>query len=393
MSIKHIIAGLLLLALLCGTASATATTLTVNVYDNSAGNDPIQDAKVVITSSGLDQTIYTNSDGTARFASVEYKSTYTVKITKDNYESQQLSLYINTMDKNYAVYLQKSNMVQIKVQDPDKSTVVSGADVKVDGRSVGSTNSAGIIHVSMEKGSYHDIEVSADSYETYTTSQYIDTDQTSLVLTLSKSYYSPLILVYDPDKKPVSGATISIDGKIMGNTDSYGRAQLSKLTAGTYKLSVTKENFVTYDKTVTFSEEEATVTVDMVLDTVPVTIFTVDGTTPVSTAFISIDGTMIGFTDTTGKYETRLTPGKTVLINASKDGYTGSGYSYQVTSSGDHTVMLPLSPAVPYALIGGIVLGIIVILIVALLLKGNGRKRSGRGGNGGSPKSGGRNSL
>ena len=87
MSIKHIIAGLLLLALFCGTASATATTLTVNVYDNSAGNDPIQDAKVVITSSGLDQTIYTNADGTARFASVEYKSTYTVKITKDNYES------------------------------------------------------------------------------------------------------------------------------------------------------------------------------------------------------------------------------------------------------------------------------------------------------------------
>ncbi|HJK37344.1 MAG TPA: carboxypeptidase regulatory-like domain-containing protein, partial [Methanocorpusculum sp.] len=295
MSIKHLVAVLLLASLLfCGIAAAAeATSLTINVYDNSAAHDPVKDAKVVITKSGtsLSQTLYTTSDGIAEFASVEYKSTYSVTVTKDGFDEQKFSIDVNTMGKEYTVYLQKSNLVQVKVLNTDKSTPVAGAEISVDGLAMGTTNSAGVLHVSMEKGVYHNIQVTADSYETYTASQYIETDQTSLTITLSKSYFSPRILVYDADNdmKPVSLATVIIDGKTVGTTDEYGRATLNDLTAGTYTLEVTKPNYNSYKNTVTFTEDSSDVIVELTYAVVPLTVLVVDGNNPVAGATIYID--------------------------------------------------------------------------------------------------------
>ncbi|MCZ0861266.1 carboxypeptidase regulatory-like domain-containing protein [Methanocorpusculum sp. MG] len=386
MSIKHLVAILLLASLLfCGIAAAEATSLTINVYDNSASHDPVKDAKVVIVKSGtsLEQTLYTTVDGIAKFASVEYKSTYSVTVTKDGFDDQKFSINVNSMEKEYTVYLQKSNLVQIKVLNPDKSTPVAGAAISIDGLRMGTTNSAGILHVSMEKGVYHNIQVTADSYETYSSSQYIETDQTSLTITLSKSYFSPRILVYDADNdmKPVSLATIILDGKTVGTTDEYGRATLKDITAGTYTLEVTKTNYVSYKEKVTFTEDSSDVIVKLSYATVPLTILVVDGNNPVTGAAIYIDNLVTGITDATGKFTKDMGPGKTVLISVSKDGYTSTSLSWSITAGQTNTVTIPISQNFPVALVGGVIV-VIIIIVVVVLMKGKGK--SGNRGRRGS---------
>ena len=378
MSIKHLVAVLLLASLLfCGIAAAAeATSLTINVYDNSAAHDPVKDAKVVITKSGtsLSQTLYTTSDGIVEFPSVEYKSTYSVTVTKDGFDEQKFSIDVNTMGKEYTVYLQKSNLVQVKVLNTDKSTPVAGAEISVDGLAMGTTNSAGVLHVSMEKGVYHNIQVTADSYETYTSSQYIETDQTSLTITLSKSYFSPRILVYDADNdmKPVSLATVIVDGKTVGTTDEYGRATLNDLTAGTYTLEVTKPNYNSYKNTVTFTEDSSDVIVELTYAVVPLTVLVVDGNNPVAGATIYIDNLVTGLTDTTGKFTKDVEPGKTILITASKDGYATQSISWSVTADQNNTVTVPITQNFPVALVGGIIAVIIIIGVVVFLVKAKG---------------------
>ena len=378
MSIKHLVAVLLLASLLfCGIAAAAeATSLTINVYDNSAAHDPVKDAKVVITKSGtsLSQTLYTTSDGIVEFPSVEYKSTYSVTVTKDGFDEQKFTIDINAMEKEYTVYLQKSNLVQVKVLNTDKSTPVAGAEISVDGLAMGTTNSAGVLHVSMEKGVYHNIQVTADSYETYTSSQYIETDQTSLTITLSKSYFSPRILVYDADNdmKPVSLATVIIDGKTVGTTDEYGRATLNDLTAGTYTLEVTKPNYNSYKNTVTFTEDSSDVIVELTYAVVPLTVLVVDGNNPVAGATIYIDNLVTGLTDTTGKFTKDVEPGKTILITASKDGYATQSISWSVTADQNNTVTVPITQNFPVALVGGIIAVIIIIGVVVFLVKAKG---------------------
>ncbi|MDR3102343.1 MAG: hypothetical protein LBU24_03830 [Methanocalculaceae archaeon] len=147
------------------------------------------------------------------------------------------------MDTDYTVYLQKSNLVQIKILNPDRSTPVANASISINRLDMGTTNSAGVLHVSMGRGTYHHITASAETHEPYSSSQDIETNQASPTIILSKSYLTPLVLVYDTDKKPIATTTVIIDGKTTVYPDEYGKAQFPRHIAGIYDLEVTKVNY------------------------------------------------------------------------------------------------------------------------------------------------------
>jgi hypothetical protein len=388
MSIHHLLAVLLLAALCCGTVSAAATTLTVSVYDAGSGNDPLYDAKVSLTDNGMNQTRYTDTDGVALFGTVEYQHSYVLEVAKDGYDTYSMVLPVNEQDKSYSVYMQKANLVQIRVRDASTQSAVPGAAVVIDGYQAGTTNAAGVIHVSLSKDAYHDITVTAPTYETYTSSQYLDPGQTSLVLSLTRSYFTPLVLVYNQNHAAVAGASVSLNGSFAGYTDTYGRATLTRQTPGTYLLAVTKDGFVPYEQPATFSADSPDIVVDLAYATVPVIILAMDGDTPVAAAYVSLDGVVTGFTNATGAYETKAAPGTSLTIAVSKDGYTGSGMSYQVAETGSNAVVMPLSPVLrpEYVLAAG--LAVIAVLLVLILLRTGGKKKRGKRG-----KSGKRDSL
>jgi len=160
--IKRILAVVFLLFLLCGAVSAVSTTLTVNVFDNNANYDAVSGASVTITKGTVSNTLYTDVNGVAQFSGVEYEGVYTLSVFKSGYISQTKTITISTMPRSESVYLVSETPVSIKITDKN-GAAISGAVITIDGKEEGTTNGAGLLHVSIGKGAYHLITVSADS--------------------------------------------------------------------------------------------------------------------------------------------------------------------------------------------------------------------------------------
>jgi len=389
---KRILAVIFLLFLLCGTVSAVSTTFTVNVFDNNANYDAVSGATVTITKETVTNTLYTNVNGIAQFTDVEYGGVYSLSVAKTGYITQTKSITISTMPISESVYLVAETPVSIKITAKD-GTLISGAVITIDGKVEGTTSSSGLLHVSMERGAYHLIAVSADSYDSYSLSQYISTDQTSLTISLDKSEITPLILIYNVDKVPVSGAAVYIDDKLVSYSDSYGRAQLSTYTSGTYDLKVEKDGYTSYKKEIAFAPTTSDIVVELNYSTVPVIIYVVANEKPIEGALIYFNGTITGITDSIGTYAASIKPGTTILITASADGYSGDGLTYQVVANTDNNVILTLSENIPTTLIGLTALGAIIALLILIMFVTGKKRRATKSRRPRSPKSGGRDSL
>jgi hypothetical protein len=205
----------------------------------------------------------------------------------------------------------------------------------IDGLRMGTINSAGILHGFVGKGAYHNIQIMADSYETYSSSQYIEADHTTLSFIFSKSHFFPRIFVYDVDNdmNPISFATIIVDGKTVGTTDEYGRAAIKDITAGTYALEVTKPNYVSYKEKAIVGENFPDTIVKLSYVTVSLTILVVDENNQISWVTIYINNLVVGITDATEKFAKGMEPRKTIPVTVSKDesGYITRHISWSVT--------------------------------------------------------------
>ena len=390
--IKRILAVLLLLLFLCGPVSAVSTTLTVNVFDNNANYDPVSGAHVVITKGTVTNTLYTNVNGAAHFSEVEYGGGYTLSVIKSGYISQTKTITISTMPRSESVYLVSETPVSIKITD-ENGAAVAGAVINIDGKASGTTNSAGLLHVGIEKGSYHLIEVTAGSYDPYSSSQYIGTDQTSLTIPLTTSRLTPLILIYNEAKLPVSGAAVYLNKKIAAYSDSYGRAQLPTCTSGNYTLTIEKEGYVSNEQALYLTSADPDIIIELAYAVVPLTILVTAHEKPVSGAIVYFDKTAAGLTSLNGTYTSNIKPGTTLVLSASAEGYTGTDLTYLVRADTDNKVTLTLSENLPTTFIGIAALGIIIVILLLILVTAGKRHRTKKSGKSRSPASGRKDSL
>ncbi|WP_304910433.1 hypothetical protein [Methanocorpusculum sp.] len=374
--IKRILAVLFLLFLLCGTVSAVSTTLTVNVFDNNANYDAVSGASVTITKGAISNTLYTDVNGVAQFIEVEYGGVYTMSVYKSGYITQTKTITISTMPRSESVYLVSETPVSIKIIN-ENGAAISGAVISIDGKEEGTTNSAGLLHVGMGKGVYHLITVSADSYDPYSSSQYIGTDQTSLTISLTKSQFTPLILIYNEAKLPISGAAVYINQKIVSYSDAYGRAQLPTYTSGTYALKIVKDGYVSNEQEIQFSSDTPDIIVELNYSVVPLIISVTAHEKPVQGAIVYFDGTVKGITSFNGTYTASIKPGTTLVLSASADGYTGTDVTYLVLADSNNNVTLTLSENLPTTLIGISALAAIIVILI-LILVATGKKRRGK---------------
>lgn len=390
--IKRTLAVLFLLFLLCGAVSAVSTTLTVNVFDNNANYDAVSGASVVITKGTVSNTLYTDVNGVAQFSGVEYEGVYTLSVFKSGYISQTKTITISTMPRSESVYLVSETPVSIKITDKN-GAAISGALITIDGKEEGTTNGAGLLHVSIGKGAYHLIAVSADSYDPYSSSQYIGTDQTSLTLSLAKSEFTPLILIYNEEKLPISGAAVYINQKIVSYSDTYGRAQLPTYSSGTYALKIEKNGYVSYEQQIQFSADTPDIIVELNYSVVPLIISVTAHEKPIQGAIVYFDGTVKGITSVNGTYTTTVTPGTTLVLSASADGYTGTDVTYLVVAGSENKVTISLSENLPTTMIGLAALGVIIVILILILIVTGKKRRGDTSGKSKSPVSGRRDSL
>ena len=363
--IKYTLAVLFLLFLLCGSVSAVSTTLTVNVFDNNANYDAVSGASVVITKGTISNTLYTDVNGAAQFSGVEYEEIYTLSVFKSGYISQTKTITISTMPRSESVYLVSETPVSIKITD-ENGAAISGAVITIDGKEEGTTNSTGLLHVSIVKGAYHLIAVSADSYDPYSSSQYICTDQTSLTLSLAKSEFTPLILIYNEEKLPISGAAVYINQKIVSYSDTYGRAQLPTYSLETYALKIEKNGYVSYEQQIQFSADTPDIIVELNYSVVPLIISVTAHEKPIQGAIVYFDGTVKGITSVNGTYTTTVTPGTTLVLSASADGYTETDVTYLVVAGSENKVIISLSENLPTTMIGLAALGVIIVILTLI---------------------------
>ncbi|WP_319377991.1 hypothetical protein [uncultured Methanocorpusculum sp.] len=392
MMIKRNLAVLFLLFLLCGTVSAVSTTLTVNVFDNNANYDAVSGASVVITKGMVSNTLYTDVNGAAQITGVEYEGVYTLSVFKSGYISQTKTITISTMPRSESVYLVSETPISIKITD-ENGAAISGAAINIDGKEEGTTNSAGLLHVSIGKGAYHLITVSADSYDPYSSSQYIDIDQTSLTITLTNAQSAPLILIYNEEKLPISGAAVYVDEVLVSYSDAYGRAQLPTYTSGTYDVSIEKDGYVSYEQEVQFSADTPDIIVELNYSVVPLTISVTAHEKPIQGAIVYFDGTVKGITSVNGTYTTNVKPGTTLVLSASAEGYTGTDVTYLVLADSENAVTITLSQTLPTTYIGLAALGAIIVILILILITTGKNRKTKKSRNSRPPSSGRKDSL
>lgn len=360
------------LLLFCGAGAAAVSPFSVNVFDASAENAPIQTATVTLEGTSS-STLYTTSEGIAEFKDVVYPQTYTVKVSKTGYVPQTRTVSITAANQVEPFYLTPESPVLITVTSSD-GKAVSGAEVTVNQISVGKTDSNGRLHASMNRGSENFVEVSAPSYVPFAERVKLDRDATAYQVKLQLSHVNPLILVYSEGKVPVSGAAVFVDGILAAYTDAYGKALLPTYVSGEYTVKIEADNFVTKSQTVQFTDAESAFTVELEYASATLTVKALANGKPVADTIIYFDGDVKGITDANGVYTTASSPDTKIYISASHEGYSAESVTYTVVAGGDNVVIIPMEQNIPVVLIGIGALAVVILLLI-LVLAVSGRRR------------------
>ncbi len=114
---------------------------------------------------------------------------------------------------------------------------------------------------------------------------------------------------------------------------------------------------------------------------------------PIQGAIVYFDGTVKGITSVNGTYTTNVTPGTTLVLSASADGYIGNDVTYLVLAGSDNKVTVSLSENLPTTMIGLAALGIIIVILILILIVTSKKRRGNKSKKSKSPASGRRDSL
>lgn len=387
--IKRIIAGLLLVAILfCGVAVADEFgTLTVTVVDTTDSHNPISNAQVEIASEDgtytTQKTTTLNGDGSVEFQTIPIGK-YSVKITKEGYITQIKSISVNAQPPKTTlnILLAQDNPIMLTVIDELSGEPIVGAEVRVNNADPVLTDAYGRAYIVMARGASNTIVVRANSYLPYSETKYINSEDTAITIPLTMAEVSPLLLVYNDDKTPISGAAVTIDNKLISYTDSYGRALLPTYTAGvTYPIKVSCKGYTDYNGEIEFATDKTDYIVTLAYASSPVTVTVKTDSKVLPNALVYFDGVNVGMTGTDGTFTTTTDPGKTILISASLEGYNGESVACTVQASTQNNVTILMKENFPTTLVGlGALAAIIVLLIVILLVVGKSRKSKGNNG-------------
>lgn len=373
--IKKLAAVLILAALIfCGAAAAAEgfTSLSVVVLDSTDSHNPLANAQVSIVS---DDNTYVqklntplDGDGSVTVLNLPSEKKYTVTVSKEGYLTQEKQMSVTPGEKTVSFYLAQETPILIKVVDSTEGNAISDAEISVNGAVVGKTDSFGRLSVPMTRGANNIILVKANSYVPFTETRYVSSDETALTFSLSLSETSPLILIYNEAKTPVSGAKVSVNDKLVSYSDTYGRAQLPTYTTGvTYNIQISCSGYADYSEQIEFTPEKTDFIVTLSYAESPVKVTVKTDSKVLSGAVVYFDGAIKGQTGADGTFTAPAAPGSSILITASVDGYNSEGVVCKVEAAKVNDVTIIMKENIPTTLIGIGALAVIVILLIVII--------------------------
>ena len=342
-------------------------TVMTKVYDADSLN-AIPGARVIL--SGMNKTLdnITDKTGMASFL-VKADAGYTIEVSAPHYQSRSASIETGAGDKEIQYWLFRDDRLTFRIIDEQTREPVRDAEIAVDTVTSGRTDTRGTLTVDLPRNMLYTLRVAAAGYQNVVEKRLIGEEESLIDIGLTRSPYQVFVSVYDESRSPVEGAVITIDGKEVGKTNTYGRFSIQDLVAGMYRLEVRSPGYVSRNMQIQVEQQGQDITVSLAYGEIDLVLFVEDKDQKVVPgATISINNSSAGITDSRGQLKTRVRLNTPHLITAAKDGYQSGSVQERITNvTGSATTTIVLEKnfdPIPFVIAGGVLVGIIGVILV-----------------------------
>ncbi|WP_067048155.1 carboxypeptidase regulatory-like domain-containing protein [Methanofollis ethanolicus] len=313
----------------------------------------------------------TDSTGLATFE-VKANKDYTVTIDADGYDLLQRDIEVDDEAEPVQFWLYPEGRFAFRVLDAKDHLPVVNATVKVGGTVRGTTGSDGFVTTVVDTDRQYLVEVTHPAYSDYRQEVSLQENAVRTDIFLSKSTYPVFISVYDAAKAPLAGASVSVDGKNVGETDNYGRFSLESVVAGTHSVEVSAPGYVSWQGTCDSREQKADLVAELVPVSVPVVVIVGSPDhKPLAGVAIGVDGAARGVTGADGTLKLDLAPGS-YNVSGMFDGYKPTYLVQQVPvgSSGESCSLTMQPSGLPLGIIGVVAVILVLVAVAGVVVAG-----------------------
>ncbi len=230
-------------ASLPGTARVTVT--------DSAG--PVEGATARVSGQGVTRSVDTGADGVAVLGPIE-RGSYGLRVTEPGYLTNSTAVDL-TGEVNRTVTLREADrQLSIRVVDDhfDPPRALSEATVDIAGVATLTTGNNGQRGTTVAVNTEYEVTVTKDGYESVTRTVSVGESDESLTFAVQREEAVSVeatstrvvtgettrLTVTDEYDRPVAGATVSVDGNEVGQTDDQGGYDLTIDSAGNRTVTV-----------------------------------------------------------------------------------------------------------------------------------------------------------
>jgi hypothetical protein len=356
--------------------SRKTLSLKINLYDSDSLGS-VSGARVNISAEHMKQTNLTDVSGSVSFG-VNATTLYSIDITAPGYLPRSGIIDIGTADKDAQYWMLPANRFSFVIKDKNGMAPVPDAEVRIDTKLVGKTDTRGVLTTPVIRGKVYTIEIKKGGYQTFTESRTISDTDALYSAVLSKASVGAFISVFDENRDPINGTDVYINGTLSGTTNQFGRINFPNLVSGSYNVEVRKTGYITVNRTILVINMGEDYPFEIPFENADITIFVQEKDQKmVPNATILINGNTLGVTDDHGQYKPKVKFNTFYNITATKDTYQPVSVQKQFAQgNATASVSLIMEKSLDWGLIAMIVLGVLGILIVlGVIRKWGSRKR------------------
>lgn len=337
-----------------GLASAQSETVTLTVSVTTADGTAVGAADITATWDDGSTTATTASNGKA-FVDVPDGADVTIEVEHEDYVRNAPYEVTDASEREVDVDVAAKANATITVEDDDGPVDDARVVLEMDGETVldEETDDGEVETGTIEEGTY-DLTVSKTEYYT-TETELAVTNDTESTVTIERGTVPLTVNVTDDYFEPprgVSGATVDVEGAGSVITQSDGTQRLSVPVNSRPDVTVSKDGYVTVERTITVRESARTIDIDVdresalavepsnqrvvVGETVRVTVTDEYGD-PVADAVVSLDDSVVARTNDEGEATVSIDDAGDREIVAEKGDAVAASTTVTGVSSDDET--------------------------------------------------------
>ncbi|PKP23313.1 MAG: hypothetical protein CVU05_00250, partial [Bacteroidetes bacterium HGW-Bacteroidetes-21] len=248
-------------------------------------NGPVSGAEVVFNS----ETDYTDGNGEVAF--VVPNETYSYVVNMDGYNQETGEVIVNGADENVEVFLTLQSGYTVTFHVTDGTSDIENADVTFDGFTI-NTDASGVVEFTDFLPGEYEYTVNATGFLSANGNVTVIDDNVYVNVVLTDNGTYTVYFTVSSGGSPLEGASVILNGSAPQLTDASGQTSFAGMANSTYSYSVTKVGYIS-DNGNTITVNGADVNKNVTLDaaTYSVTFNVSDGTTPITGASVTFNGT------------------------------------------------------------------------------------------------------